>query len=172
MAATVDLAKQAESDAHWMRHALSLAEAGAGLGEVPVGAVVVLDEHVIGEGCNRPISDCDPTAHAEIVALRAAARRLGNYRLTGATLYVTVEPCTMCAGSLVHARIARLVFGAAEPRSGAVVTTARVLDNPGHNHRVEVSGGVLADECSALLRAFFAARRGGRDEVLQETRES
>jgi len=158
-----------DADAHWMRRALALAQRGAAAGEVPVGAVVVLEDRVIGEGYNRPIADRDPTAHAEIVALRAAAAAVENYRLTGATLYVTVEPCTMCAGSLVHARIARVVFGAPEPRSGAVVTTAQVLDNPGHNHRVAVTGGVLAAESSALLKAFFAARRRGRDEpVLEE----
>jgi tRNA(adenine34) deaminase len=157
-------------DAHWMRRALTLAQAGAAAGEVPVGAVVVLDGCVIGEGYNRPIGDRDPTAHAEIVALRAAALAVGNYRLTGATLYVTVEPCTMCAGSLVHARVARLVYGAAEPRSGAVATTARVLDNPGHNHRVEVTGGVLAEACGAVIRAFFAARRAGRNPQPTEER--
>jgi tRNA(adenine34) deaminase len=155
----LNAAEVEEADARWMRRALELAAAGTREGEVPVGAVVVLDGRVVGEGFNRPITDRDPTAHAEIVALRAAARTLGNYRLTGATLYVTVEPCTMCAGSLVHARIGRLVFGAPEPRSGAVSTTARVLDNPGHNHRVAVTGGVLAAECGALLRAFFAGRR-------------
>jgi tRNA(adenine34) deaminase len=160
---------QLESDEHWMRRALALAELGAAAGEVPVGAVVVRDGEVLGEGCNRPIGDRDPTAHAEIVALRAAAATVENYRLTGATLYVTVEPCTMCAGALVHARIARLIFGAPEPRSGAVVTAAQVLDNPGHNHRVAVTGGVLAAESAALLKAFFAARRRGRDEqVLEE----
>ncbi len=150
------------SDAFWMHRALALAEAAAAAGEVPVGAVVVRNGEVIGEGWNRPILEQDPTAHAEIVALRAAARNIGNYRLSGATLYVTVEPCTMCAGSLIHARIGRLVFGASEPRSGAVVTMAQVLDGPGHNHRVAVTGGVLADASSRLLKAFFAARRAPR----------
>jgi tRNA(adenine34) deaminase len=163
MAADVENPGDSEVDVRWMLRALELAEAGAALGEVPVGAVVVLDGRVVGEGFNRPISDRDPTAHAEVVALRAAARTVGNYRLTGATLYVTVEPCTMCAGSLVHARVARIVFGASEPRSGAVVTTARVLDNPGHNHRVDVTGGVLAEACGARIKAFFAARRTGRE---------
>jgi len=149
----------AVTDEYWMRQALALAEQGAGAAEVPVGAIIVLDEQVIGAGFNRPISSSDPTAHAEIVALRDAAQRLGNYRLTGATLYVTVEPCTMCAGALIHARIARLVFGAAEPRTGAVISTGRVLDNPAHNHRVAVSGGVLAEACGAVLRNFFAVRR-------------
>jgi tRNA(adenine34) deaminase len=156
-----------DSDARWMQLALDLAAAGARRGEVPVGALVVLDGRVIGEGFNRPITDRDPTAHAEIVALRAAARALDNYRLTGATLYVTVEPCTMCAGALVHARIARLVYGCPEPRSGAVATTANVLDNPGHNHRVAVTGGVLAAECGARLRAFFADRRSGERRTRQ-----
>jgi len=148
----------------WMRRALELAEMAAARDEVPVGAVVVLDGDIIGEGCNQPISAMDPTAHAEIVALRAAARRVRNYRLTGASLYVTMEPCTMCAGALVHARIQTLVYGAVEPKSGAVVSTAEALTNPRLNHRVEVVGGVLADEAAALLRRFFAGRRasGGR----------
>jgi len=152
-----------DKDAHWMRQALLLAEAGARLGEVPVGALVVMNDRVIGAGCNRPISARDPTAHAEIVALREAAREIDNYRLTGATLYVTVEPCTMCAGALVHARIGRLVFGAREPRTGAIVSTSAVLDNPHHNHRVQVTGGVLAEESGALMREFFVARRVSRE---------
>src|SRR6186713_3279074 len=121
-----------------MRRALALAAAGRAAGEVPVGAVVVLDGTVIGEGANQPIGSNDPTAHAEIVALRAAATRVGNYRLTGATLYVTIEPCTMCAGALVHARVRTLVFGAREPRAGAVVSTASAIENAALNHRVEV----------------------------------
>ncbi len=143
----------------WMRRALALAGQAAAEGEVPVGAVVVKDGEVLGEGYNRPIGAADPTAHAEILALRAAARRVGNYRLSGARLYVTVEPCTMCAGALVHARIATLVYGAPEPKAGAVRSTAAVLDNPALNHRVEVVAGVLADEAGALLKAFFADRR-------------
>lgn len=151
-----------------MRRALELAAQGAALGEVPVGAVVVLDGEIVGEGFNRPLSSFDPTAHAEIEALRAAATRLGNYRLTGSTLYVTIEPCTMCAGALVHARVARLVYGAAEPRAGAVVSSAQVLDNPALNHHIAVSMGVLADAAATLLRDFFRARRaqtqpGARD---------
>lgn len=147
------------SHVDWMR--LALAEAGhaAAAGEVPVGAVVVRDGVLLGSGFNCPVSSQDPTAHAEIVALRAAAQRSGNYRLSGAVMYVTVEPCTMCAGALVHARIGTLVYGALEPRSGAVVSTASVLDNASLNHRVEVVGGVLAEECAQVLRAFFAARR-------------
>lgn len=146
-------------DERFMRAALAMAERGAGLGEVPVGAVVVFEDEIVGEGCNQPRSSGDPTAHAEMVALRTAAQRIGNYRLTDCTLYVTIEPCTMCAGALVHARVARLVYGASEPRSGAVVSTAQVLDNPALNHRVEVSGGVLAEAAATLLRTFFRARR-------------
>ena len=144
-----------------MGYALELAKCAASQGEVPVGALVVdpVDNALLGRGRNRVIEDNDPTAHAEIVALRDAGARRGNYRLPGATLYVTVEPCTMCAGALVHARIERLVFGAPEPKAGAVVSRARVLDNPAHNHRVAVSGGVMAAECGALMRAFFEARR-------------
>lgn len=152
---------RADADERWMREALAEARRACGRGEVPVGAVVVLGDAVVGRGGNRPIQGADPTAHAEIVALREAARAAGNYRLTGAALYVTVEPCLMCAGALVHARIARLVFGAAEPRAGAVRSIMRVLDHPALNHRVEVAGGVLEPECTALMRAFFAARRGG-----------
>jgi tRNA(adenine34) deaminase len=147
------------SHVDWMRLALEEAGRAAAAGEVPVGAVVVRDGELLGSGFNCPISSSDPTAHAEIVALRAAAKRSGNYRLAGAAMYVTVEPCTMCAGALVHARIATLVYGALEPRSGAVTSTATVLENPLLNHRVEVVGGVLACECAEVLRAFFAERR-------------
>ena len=124
-------------------------------GEVPIGAVVVLDDEVVGRGFNQPISSGDPTAHAEIVAIRNAARRVGNYRLTGATLCVTVEPCLMCVGALVHARIGLLVFGAAEPRTGAVVSTIRGAELSGHNHRFEIVSGVREDECRALIQEFF-----------------
>ena len=147
------------ADERWMREALAEARLARGRGEVPVGAVVVLAGAVIGRGSNQPIHATDPTAHAEVVALRAAARATGNYRLPGAALYVTVEPCLMCAGALVHARIGRLVFGAAEPKAGAVRSTMRALDHPALNHRVEVAGGVLEPECNALMRAFFAERR-------------
>jgi tRNA(adenine34) deaminase len=142
-----------------MREALRLAAEAGALGEVPVGAVVVRDGVIIGRGFNRPISGVDPTAHAEMVALRQAAAYVGNYRLTGAHLHVTVEPCTMCAGALVHARIARLVFGTREPRAGAVVSTAQVLAAPGLNHRIEVIEGVLADDAQRLMQEFFRARR-------------
>jgi len=168
MADATDAQLEPDADVRCMRRALELAQTAAELGEVPVGAVLVLDGRAIGEGFNRPISNRDPTAHAEIVALRAAALALDNYRLTGATLYVTVEPCTMCAGALVHARIGRLVFGAPEPRAGAVVTTSQVLDNPGHNHRVDTTGGVLAAESGALLRTFFAARRADQARSPEE----
>ena len=130
------------------------------LGEVPVGAVVVIDNEIVGRGSNRPINRVDPTAHAEIEALRDAAQQIGNYRLPGASLVVTVEPCTMCAGALVHARVERLVFGVREPRAGAVVSSASVLANPKLNHRVSVTEGVLADECASLLTEFFRSRRG------------
>ena len=151
----------AADDAFWMRAALALAREAGAAGEVPVGAVVVQNGVCVGAGYNQPISTQDPTAHAEIVALRAAARQMGNYRLSGATLYVTVEPCTMCAGALVHARIARLVYGTVEPRTGAIQSAAQVLLHGGHNHRVEVTGGVLAAPCREIMRTFFAARRQG-----------
>lgn len=143
----------------WMQVALGLAEEAARHDEVPVGAVVVRENQIIGRGYNQPISGHDPTAHAEIMALRDAAQTLGNYRLPGCTLVVTVEPCTMCAGALVHARIEQLIFGAREPRAGAVRSSSRVLDNPGLNHKVTVIEGVLEKECKALMSAFFQERR-------------
>jgi tRNA(adenine34) deaminase len=148
----------------WMGAAYEQARCGAAAGEVPVGAVVVQDRRVVGAGFNRPIGDRDPTAHAEVMALRDAARTLGNYRLTGTTLYVTVEPCLMCAGALVHARVATLVYGAAEPRAGAVRSVMRALDHPSLNHRVDVVGGVLEPECRELLQAFFRRRRSATDD--------
>jgi len=147
------------SAAHWMQMAMVLAEKAASLGEVPVGAVVVQDGELIGEGFNQTISSHDPTAHAEIMALRDAAARLNNYRLPGATLYVTIEPCTMCAGALVHARISHLIFGAKQPRAGAIVSSARVLDNPGLNHQVQITGGVCESEAGQLIADFFKAKR-------------
>lgn len=147
------------ADIDFMREAIALARRGAELGEVPVGAVLVRDGRIIGRGFNRPISSHDPSAHAEMVALREAAAADSNYRLPGTTLYVTLEPCTMCAGLLVHSRITRLVFGASEPRSGAVLSRSQVLDQPWLNHRVQVEGGVLAEECAVVLREFFKARR-------------
>ena len=145
----------------YMRAALAEAARALAAGEVPVGAVVVdpASGQIIGRGFNQPISGVDPTAHAELLALRDAARRASNYRLTGAALYVTVEPCMMCAGALVHARVGTLVYGAAEPKAGAVRTVRRVLDHPSLNHRVEVVAGVLDAECRAILHSFFAGRR-------------
>lgn len=143
-----------------MKLALSLAERAATVGEVPVGALIVRDDAIVGEGWNRPISTSDPTAHAEIVALRAAAASQQNYRLPGCTLYVTVEPCTMCVGASIHARIERLVFGALEPKAGAIVSCFRLLDQGHFNHRIVWCGGVLAERAGALMSEFFRVRRG------------
>jgi len=153
------------TDESLMREAVVEARRAGACAEVPVGAVVALDGVIVGQGRNRPIHSLDPTAHAEIEALRAAARAVGNYRLTGATIYVTVEPCLMCAGAIVHARIDRLVYGTRELKSGAVQSVMQVLDSPLLNHRVEVVGGVLEGECRELLREFFAKRRS-RAEVI------
>jgi tRNA(adenine34) deaminase len=142
-----------------MAAALEEARRARDLGEVPIGAAVALDGTIIGRGFNQPISSGDPTAHAEIVAIRAAAGAVANYRLTGAILCVTIEPCLMCVGALVHARIGTLVYGAAEPRTGAVTSTVRGGDLPGHNHRFEVVAGIREDECRALIQAFFSERR-------------
>jgi tRNA(adenine34) deaminase len=144
---------------HWMRQALQLAGQAAAIGEVPVGAVVVRDGELLGQGFNQVISASDPSAHAEIIALRDAAQKAGNYRLPGATLYVTLEPCTMCAGALVHARIAELIFAAREPRAGVVCSTCQLLDEPWYNHQVKWQDGVLAGESSTMLQEFFRARR-------------
>ena len=146
-------------DQHFMREALALAAAGAALGEVPVGALLVQDGEVIGRGFNCPISTHDPSAHAEMVAIRDAAKAVGNYRLPGSTLYVTLEPCSMCAGLIVHARVARAVFGASEPKAGVVHSRGEFFTQGFLNHRVLVEGGVLGEECSAALSAFFKARR-------------
>ncbi|MFZ1830678.1 MAG: tRNA adenosine(34) deaminase TadA [Candidatus Competibacteraceae bacterium] len=148
-----------EQDRHWMHRALALAQRAAEAGEVPVGAVLVRGGECIGEGWNRPIGACDPTAHAEMVALRAAAAQTGNYRLVDSTLYVTLEPCPMCAGAMVHARVARVVYGAADPRAGAAGTVFDLLRSTVLNHRAAVTGGVVAEECGTLLREFFRARR-------------
>lgn len=145
--------------AYWMREALKLANEAQEQGEVPVGALVVIGNQVVGRGFNSPISRCDPSAHAEIQAIRDAATQVGNYRLPDSTLYVTLEPCTMCVGALVHARIATLVFGAKEHRTGAVESQLQLLDASAHNHRVDAIGGVLELECRELLQAFFRARR-------------
>lgn len=148
-----------------MRRALALAQQAAGDGEVPVGAVVVLDGEIVGEGRNQPIATSDPTAHAEIVAMRAAATRLKNYRLSGATLVVTVEPCLMCVGAMVHARIGTVVYGTPEPRTGALGSATAAHETPGLNHRLAVVGGVLEDDCRALMKDFFRLRRGGGDQT-------
>jgi len=142
-----------------MHLAIEQARAAALRGEVPIGALVVLDDRILSTAGNRTITDCDPTAHAEIVALREAAIAISNYRLTGAALYVTIEPCAMCAGALVQARIARLIYGADEPKGGAIRSCMQVLDVPALNHRVSVTQGVLAEESVALLQSFFADRR-------------
>ena len=146
-------------DAEYMRRALELARHAEEAGEVPVGALVVLNDEVIGEGWNQPIVSHDPTAHAEIVALRAAAARIRNYRLSGAELYVTLEPCAMCAGAMVHARLARVVYGAADPKTGAAGSVFNLLDSPALNHRPQLTSGMLAEECAQILRRFFEARR-------------
>jgi tRNA(adenine34) deaminase len=151
------------TDDQWMQRALELAARAEAEGEVPVGAVVVSAQgEVIGEGWNRPIAASDPTAHAEIQAMRAAAARVGNYRLTGSTLYVTLEPCPMCAGAMVHARVARLVYGAADPRAGSAGTVFNLLQTEQLNHRTEITGGVLAEACGEKLKSFFRARRGAK----------
>lgn len=148
-----------KTDAEFMRAALEEAQAAGARGEVPVGAVVVADDRIVARAGNRTIGHCDPSAHAEIVALREAAKIVGNYRLLGMTLYVTIEPCAMCAGAMVQARIARLVYGADDAKGGAVRSCFSMLDHPQLNHRVEVLSGVLADEAVALLQSFFAAKR-------------
>jgi tRNA(adenine34) deaminase len=142
-----------------MREALAEAERGGAAGEVPIGAVVVIEGRVVGAGYNQPIGAVDPTAHAEVVAMRTAARAVGNYRLTGATLYVTVEPCLMCVGAMVHSRLALVVFGAAEPKAGALVSTQRAHEAPWLNHRLEVVGGIREAECRELMQGFFRERR-------------
>lgn len=150
---------QRRQDEHFMREALLLAKQGAAMGEVPVGAVLVYQGQIIGRGFNQPIVAHDPSAHAEVQAIRQAAANIKNYRLPDTTLYVTLEPCSMCAGLLVHARIARLVYATAEPRAGAVVSQARFLESSYLNHQVQVESGLLAEESARLLRDFFRARR-------------
>ncbi len=149
------------NDEKWMRHALALAEKAGSLGEVPVGAVLIdAGGSILGEGWNQPINDHDPTAHAEVVALRAAGKKTKNYRLPGTTLYVTIEPCLMCAGAMIHSRIERLVFGALEPKAGVVVSQKDIFDaDDVFNHRVNYTGGVLAESCSAVISDFFRERR-------------
>lgn len=151
------------NDEYWMQKALQLAEQAGQCNEVPVGAIVVKDQTIIGQGFNQPISLHDPTAHAEIQALRDAAKTVGNYRVVNATLYVTIEPCPMCAGAIVHSRISRLVFGATEPKSGAVVSQTQQLDGEHLNHKVDYTGGVCSDACAAVVSQFFARRRAEKN---------
>lgn len=156
-----------DEDEIWMRAALDLAREAWNAGEVPVGAVVVADGKIVGRGYNQPITSHDPTAHAEVVALRDAAGRLANYRLPGATLYVTMEPCVMCAGAILHARVARVVYGAKEYKTGAHGSIMDVFAEPRLNHHCEIVGGVLADECAALISGFFESRRQRKKETSQ-----
>ncbi|MDH3354135.1 MAG: tRNA adenosine(34) deaminase TadA [Chromatiales bacterium] len=149
-----------QDDERWMQYAINLAKQAAAEDEVPVGAILVRGDELLAEGWNQPIGHCDPTAHAEIQALRAASYKVNNYRLPGTTLYVTLEPCSMCAGAIVHARVERVVFGASDPRAGAGGTIFNLLQAPELNHRCEITSGVLADECAELLRRFFRERRG------------
>jgi tRNA(adenine34) deaminase len=148
-----------ETDELWMEEALRCARRALDIGEVPVGAIVVCEGQVVGRGWNRNISECDPTAHAEVIALRNAGAMLGNHRLSDCDLFVTIEPCAMCAGALVHGRIRRLVYGAEDPKAGAVHSIMHVLNHPGLNHRMEVLGGVLAGRCAEILQEFFRTRR-------------
>ncbi len=161
-----------ETDQHWMQEALRLARLGAALNEVPVGAIVVHQNRIVGRGYNSPISRGDPVAHAEIQALRDAAVTLNNYRLVDCDLYVTLEPCTMCAGAIVHSRIRRLVYGAREPKAGAVVSQALLLDMPWLNHTVTVTGGILEEACSQLLSDFFRRRRQEKKQAKQQTQQT
>ena len=151
---------RSRDDESWMEQALEQARLAAQAGEVPVGALVIKDGEIIGLGHNRNLLDHDPAAHAEIIALRQAAARLGNHRLTGCEMFVTIEPCAMCAGALVHARLARLVYGTSDPKAGAAGSVLQVLNHPGLNHKMEVRSGVLAEKCSEILQKFFREKRG------------
>lgn len=158
-----------KTDAEWMQYALQLAQHAALQGEVPVGAVLVQENNILGEGWNQSISLNDPSAHAEILAIRAAGQVAHNYRLPGTTLYVTLEPCSMCAGAIIHARIERIVFGAYDPKTGAAGSLFSVLNDPRHNHQVQISGGVLAEECADILRTFFRERRLRAKQATEKT---
>ncbi|MGH8489881.1 MAG: tRNA adenosine(34) deaminase TadA [Gammaproteobacteria bacterium] len=160
----------AADDEGWMRQALALARSAEEQGEVPVGAVVVLNDEIIGEGWNQPIGRNDPTAHAEIMALRRAAERIGNYRMPGSSLIVTLEPCVMCAGASVHARIARLLYGARDPKAGAAGSVFEILGSGRLNHDIEVRGGILEAECCGLLKQFFERRRVEARNAAQASR--
>ncbi|WP_086956060.1 tRNA adenosine(34) deaminase TadA [Xenorhabdus innexi] len=153
------------SDEYWMRQAMDLALQAQAKGEIPVGALLVSDNKIIAEGYNHPITDHDPTAHAEIIALRRGGSQLQNYRLLDTTLYVTLEPCVMCAGAMIHSRIQRLVYGASDMKTGAAGSLVDILRHPGMNHRIEITGGVLEQECSAMLSAFFKQRREQHKEL-------
>jgi len=148
-----------EADIQFMQETLAEARAASSAGEVPIGAVLVHDGKTLARSGNRTIRDCDPTAHAEVLVLREAARLLGNYRLAGTTLYVTIEPCSMCAGAIIQARVPRLVYGADDPKGGAVRSCFKILSHPRLNHQVEIISGVLAADCAAILQSFFAERR-------------
>ena len=154
-----DKSEQESLDIFWMQYALDLAKRAESEGEVPVGAVVVYEEQVIGEGWNRPIIDNDPTAHAEIMALRNAAKRIKNYRLLDTTLYVTLEPCIMCSGAIIHSRVKRVVYGAQDPKAGAVESAFNILGSDCLNHQVNVDNGIMATECGQLLSDFFRKKR-------------
>jgi tRNA(adenine34) deaminase len=156
----VGVSETGARDETYMRAALNEARFAHERQEVPVGAIVVVNDAIVGRGYNQPIASNDPTAHAEIVAIRDAARRIGNYRLTGATLYVTIEPCQMCVGAMVHARVARLVYGTREPKAGAIESAMRAHEHPALNHHIEAVGGVLEEECRAVMQKFFEERRG------------
>lgn len=153
------MSTQAEQDIKWMQHAIKLAKHAESIDEVPVGAVLVKDNQLIAEGWNRPITGNDPTAHAEMMALRAAAQALKNYRLVDTTLYITLEPCAMCAGALIHARVKRVVFGASDPRTGAAGSVFNILNSTELNHVIDIQQGVLEEECSQLLTRFFKNKR-------------
>lgn len=163
------MTEQEQIDHYFMQLALKQGQLAFDAGEVPVGAVVVLDGNVIGQGYNQPITSLDPSAHAEVVALRDAAKNIGNYRLNGATLYVTVEPCTMCSGLLIHSRIKRLVYGATEPKAGVIESAMCLLERDFFNHTIELKGGVLGAESSALMSDFFKMRREGKKKLKQQT---
>lgn len=150
---------QREQDQRWMRHAIKLAKQAEEEGEVPVGSIIVRDDEIISEGWNQPIKGHDPTAHAEIIALRSAGKAESNYRLPGATLYVTLEPCVMCVGAITHARIKRVVYGADDPRAGAAGSAFSLLGSDQFNHSLEIQSGILANECGEVLKKFFKARR-------------
>ena len=152
-------AAETEADEHWMRQALAAAREAQAAGEVPIGTCIVSENQLVAVSGNRTRTDCDPTAHAEIVALREAAAKLGNYRLTGVAVYSTIEPCAMCAGALIQARVSRLIYGAPDERAGAVISRFRICDTDFLNHRIKISAGVLEQECRALMQEFFRSRR-------------